>query len=248
MSNSSMNRAKGLYTFQNFLSFIPEGSLLDATNVVIDADGIIQPRRGINKYQSFGSASSVAEQVMSYKNNTLVNYSDSVAYDNGSGSYVTYDGSFPEVDAGLRMKYVEMNGNLYVTTGNGVMKIAAATNDLSIANVSLAGGIAALDGSGVIDYSSPGFFTGLSTVAYRIVFGTTDVNNNLILGSPSQQIVLYNYSTNSGTVDLTFTVPSEITTDYFIKFIVQLLQHLQLQHFFLNLILVMKNSLLLRIQ
>lgn len=212
-----MLKAKGLYTFQNFLSFIPEGSLLDATNAVIDRDGIIEPRRGITQYGTVGVSATddIPKQLLTYKNQVLVHHNSSLAYDNGTGTFADFSPPFNEVDAGLRIKYIEMNGNLYVTNSNGVTKVASNSSDLSTAKVTPAGGINALDGTAVIDYSSPGWFTGLSMVAYRIIWGTTDVNTNEILGAPSSRIIITNFSSNSATVDVTFTVPSTVTTDYF---------------------------------
>lgn len=215
MPNTAMLKAKGLYTFQNFLSFIPEGSLLDATNVVIDRDGIIEPRRGIKQYGTFGTSGDIAKQLLTYKTRVLVHYGSTLAYDNGSGTFANFSGTYPEVDAGLRIKGVEFNGNFYFTTSTGIKKIASNSTTLSTADESDAGGINALDGIGTVDYTSPGFLTGLSKVAYRIVWGTYDVNQNLILGSPSSRIVVTNYDTNSGNVNLTFDVPAGITTDYF---------------------------------
>ena len=210
-----MLRASGLHTFQNFLSFIPEGSLLDATNVVIDRDGIIEPRRGIMQYGSFGSISSIAQQLLTYKGQVLVNYGDTIAYDNGYGDFTNFLGNYPEVEPGIRLKYIEMNGNLYIATGDGVQKIAANTTDLSIALETAAGGIPALDVEGTVNYGTAGFFTGLSQVAYRIVWGTTDINDNLILGDPSSRLVVINPNTTSATVNLTFDIPAGVTTNYF---------------------------------
>lgn len=219
-----MLKAKGLYTFQNYLSFIPEGSLLDATNVVIDRDGIIEPRRGITQYGTVGvGTASVPKQMLTYKNQVLVHHDDVLAYDNGTGTFTDYvypssNDSVPtieELDAGLRLKYIESNGNLYVTNSIGVVKLASDSSDLSTAKLTFAGGINALDGSATINYSAPGWFTGLSMVAYRIVWGTTDINSNEILGAPSSRIVVTNFDTSSATTDVTFTVPSTITTDYF---------------------------------
>lgn len=225
MSNISSLKPKGLFTFQNFLSVIPEGALLDATNVVIDRDGIIEPRRGIAAYGEIGTTNDRAKQLLTYKGRVLAHYDDIIAYDNGTGTFTDFVTDFLEVQAGLRIKAIELNGNCYVTTAEGIKKIAAATSNLALATVTDAGGIKALDGQGVVDYSTPGFFTGLSKVAYRLVWGTKDANNNTILGSPSSRVVLTNsadnggiafdYSLNSAVVDLTFQVPDSITTDYF---------------------------------
>lgn len=217
MANMTNLKARGLYTFQNFLSSIPEGALLDATNVVIDRDGIIEPRRGITRYGEIGATpSNRVKQLLTYKDRILAHYSDKLAYDDGTGTMTDFTGTFPEVEAGLRVKGVEFNGNFYITTNTGIKKISSSTSNLASATISAAGGVKALDLQAVIDYSTAGFFTGFSKVAYRIVWGTKDVNSNLILGSPSNRVVVTNYDpSTTGIVELTFTVPDGITTNYF---------------------------------
>lgn len=218
MGNTSLTKPRGLYTFPNFLSSMPEGALLDATNVILDRDGVIEPRRGIAAYGEIGTVSDRAKQLFTYKGRVLAHYNDVVAYDDGTGNFTDFLEAFDEVQSGLRIKTIELNGNCYVTTASGIKKICSATSDLSTATVSDAGGIKALDGEGFVNYTNAGFFTGLSKVAYRIVWGITDANNNEILGAPSSRIVVTNYDTNSGTVDLTFQVPNSITTtDYFYR-------------------------------
>lgn len=211
-----MLKAKGLWTFPNYLSAVPEGALLDATNCVIDRDGIIEPRRGINQYGNVGVANDRIKQLLTYKNRILAHYNSVLAYDNGSGTFTDFSGVFSEVEAGLRIKAIELNGNCYVTTGSGIKKIASNSSTLSSATISDAGGAKALDVAASVNYTNPGWFLGYSKVAYRVVWGINDVNNNLILGSPSSRTVVVNYGTASATVDLTFPIPDEVTTtDYF---------------------------------
>ena len=57
--------------------------------------------------------------------------------------------------------------------------------------VTPAGGIEALDGIGTLN-DTPGWFTQDAEVAYRIVWGITDANGNLVLGDPSDRIVVDN--------------------------------------------------------
>ena len=57
--------------------------------------------------------------------------------------------------------------------------------------VTPAGGIEALDGVGTLN-NTPGWFLQNSEVAYRIVWGITDANGNLVLGTPSDRIIVDN--------------------------------------------------------
>jgi hypothetical protein len=104
---------------------------------------------------------------------------------------------------------MEANRNLYFTTDEGVKKIDALGS--AVVN---AGGIKALDGSAALTGSS-GFMATNTSVAYRVVWGIKDANENLILGAPSQRILVSNASGGSRDVDLSFTIPDGVTTAHF---------------------------------
>lgn len=295
MSTTSMLKAKGLSVFPNPLSISPEGSQLLAENVIIDRDGIIEPRRGI---KILGTSYDIPKQLLTFKDNILVHSNDVLEYSNGADpatftsfkgksdfsatsvdtatdtitinlhglsegdsvvfsttgtlpspvvagnvyfiknptqntfqlsttatgivlnltttgsgvSTINYDYVFDEVDAGLRIKYIEMNGNLYVTTANGIKKVTQ-NSEYSVTN---AGGIPALDATLQLDISTTlGFLPPNKEVSYRIVWGTKDINDNLILGTASYRAVITNNTESARNVIVTFTVPDGINTDYF---------------------------------
>lgn len=221
MATNLMLKAKGINTFVNDLSEVPEGALLQALNTIIDRDSIIESRRGFNDYGgAFTLDTTRAKQLFSYKNRVLRHSLDDLEFDStGTGVWQQFAGSYSEVDSGLRIKGIEVNGNFFFTTSSGIKKIAATSaSDFSTSSgyVLDAGGVKAVDGYAVVNYVDPGFLLEESKVAYRIVWGYKDANNNLILGTPSPNFVAINYSaTSSGTVDITFTIPSGITTSYF---------------------------------
>lgn len=128
---------------------------------------------------------------------------------------LTFTYNIAEVSAGTRLKSVEANGNLYFTTSNGIKKISSASaGGLSTATITQAGGIKALDVTGAI-HNTSGFLSATSCVAYRIVWGIRDANNNLILGSPSSRIIVRNPTAASKTTDITITIPKSVTTSHF---------------------------------
>lgn len=217
MSQAVMLRAKGLYTYPNTLSEIPEGALSVADNVVIDRNGVIEPRRGFVQYgDTFTLGTDRAKQLLTYKNRILRHYSNILDFDNGSGTFTPFSGSYTETESGLRIKSVEANGNLYFTTSTGIKRISAENaSDFSASPgyIRNAGGPAALDVIGSVLYTTAGFFTAESKVAYRVTWAFKDANGNLVEGSPSSRLVLTNYSTSaSGTTSLTFAIPSSIST------------------------------------
>ena len=217
--------AKGIHTDPNLLSSVPEGALVQADNVVIDRDNVIEPRRGFAQYgNTFGLGTDTAKQLMTYKKRLLVHYTDkllynSVVHENGTdGVFVQFSGSFEETEAGRRIQYIESNKNLYFTTNDGIKKIAAKTAvDFTSASgfITDAGVFKALDLTGQLNFNTEGFFTPQSKIAYRIVWGKRDINDNLLYGSPSPRLVMTNYSEEFPNVDLTFTIPTGLTTDYF---------------------------------
>ncbi len=252
----------GLFTYPDLLGEIPPGALTTASNVVIDRDGVIAPRRGFAVYGGdFGVSSTTAKQLLYYKARILRHWETSLDFDSdGMGTFVNMSNIITEQSPGVKIKGQEMNGNFYFTTDKGIQKISATCaanvspltldgntygntiidtlpstanliNGLAVsgsginpgtiiqtitgptsitisqpaattlvqtpltfgiqAPVTWAGGVEALDG---VAYINPieGWFLQDSQVAYRVVWGTTDENNNLILGTPSQRIVINN--------------------------------------------------------
>jgi len=199
-------QARGLYTFPNLLSNVPDGALAATNNVCIDRDSVVTPRRGNQIYgTAMGSAGVRAKQLMYYKDRILRHWLTNVDADSdGLGTFTILDGPviYPavsavpavveQVDDTIRLKYIEANGNLYFTSAEGIRKLSCLT-DATIASepITLAGGIPALDGTATLN-QTPGWFLPDSAVAYRIVWGTTDNNTNVVLGVPSDRIVIYN--------------------------------------------------------
>lgn len=190
-------KALGLNTSPNQLE-VAEGSLSIASNVVIKRDNIVEPRRGFKLYgDSMPSSTDRAKQLLVYKRRILRHYATTLQYDNGSGTFTDFAGSYSEQEPGYRIRSLEQNGNFYFTTSNGIMKISSATSDFSpdADYITPSGGVKALDGDGTVDVvlgETSGFMPLDSAVAYRFVWGTKDANNNLILGVPSSRVEVYN--------------------------------------------------------
>lgn len=228
MATSSMLKAKGLYTFQNYLSQIPEGSLFVANNVNIDRDGIIEPRRGI---KVLGNINSFSKQLINYKNRILAHHGTklSAQSDFNDGVFNELVGDIQEVDPNLRIKSIEMNGSLYVTSKTGIKKVLKDPNIANTYYITNSGGINALDLQLSLDIgpgsSTSGFFGPLSAapgdrnveVAYEVVWGTKDLNNTLILGKPSSREILTNTTGEYRNVRVSFIVPPDVTPDYFFQ-------------------------------
>jgi hypothetical protein len=194
-------RANGLQTQPNSLA-TQDGSLHIASNVVIRRDGIIEPRRGFKLYGTPLPIGFLIKQLFSYKNRLFRHYNNKIEFQDkinneGEITFKECDGEYLEPEEGIRIKSIESNGNLYLTTDDGIKKISLKDeSDFKSTNIIKDAGVfKALDISGELDIQ-PGSISGYlpqdSTVAYRVVWGIRDKNNNLILGTPSQRLEIYN--------------------------------------------------------
>lgn len=203
-SSTTVNlKALGLNFSSNALELAP-GSMLEANNVIIRRDDVVESRRGYKIFGEQTPSSEPIKQLMVYRDRILRHYGSKLAFqdgtlNDGTAKFTEFNGTFDEVEPGLRTKYIQSkNGNFYFTSDEGIKKISAATsNDLSAAAgyVTQAGGIKALDLDARIntvfgDQSS--FFTENSVVAYKLVWGKIDENNVEVLGTPSERAIVYN--------------------------------------------------------
>lgn len=204
MASSTVNlKALGLNFSPNALE-LPPGSLIEANNVIIRRDDVVESRRG---YKLFGEEipnSETAKQLTVYRQRILRHYGDTIAYqdgvlNNGKANFTEFSGSFTEVETGLRIKSIQSkNGNFYFTTNEGIKKISAANADEFTTNagyITQAGGVKALDLQARIDTTigdQESFLPENSTVAYKLVWGKIDANNVELLGTPSERVVVYN--------------------------------------------------------
>lgn len=199
-------KPKGKYTYPNPLSEVPSGALIRALNVILSRPSVIEQRRGIN---NFGNVlANNPTQLYNYQNRIIVHHGTTLSYDStGTGNWTNYTGSFTKPTGALVMRSFQANKNIYFTTSTGFKKL-----DVLTGTPVSAGAPAGLDGSG--STTGSGWFTNNTQVAYRILFGYTDANNNLILGAPSQRIVVSNNSGVATNVSLTFTLPAGLTTSW----------------------------------
>lgn len=215
----TLKKCAGLVTFQNEI-FKSEGALEVADNLVIDADDTIESRRGFAEYgDAFPSLGDRAKQLLEYKGRILRHYNDMLQYDSdGNGTFLDFSGSYLEVVDNLRIKAKEINRNLYFTTSNGVKKISAVdASDFTTATnyIKDAGGPKALNLDTTLNFTDSGFLPPQSKVAYRVVWGITDNNNNVVLGAPSSRSILTNTSEDINTPEtISLLFNSNSTSDY----------------------------------
>lgn len=201
---------KGLFTYPNPLSQVPPGAMAVAQNVVIDRPGMVETRRGFDFYGT--TLPSGAVKAFVYMSRLLFYCSGGqLVYDsNGSGTWSTYSGLYSPPSGGF-LNTTQANGNFYYTTNNGVYKIDALTG-----TPRQAGGPEGLDVTAAVSGVGTAVVTN-SQVAYALVWGYLDANNNLILGAPTQWAYYVNTSGSTNDISVTTTIPAIVTTSYFVQ-------------------------------
>jgi hypothetical protein len=215
MASQVTLKALGLNYSPNNLS-LPEGSLVVANDVIVRRDNVIESRRGFEEYsENFGDINSRSKQIISYKERILNHFSTVLQYATGTlnaeGKEIFQDFNsvgqeFNETQAGLRIKSIEANKNLYFTTSEGIKKISARTaEDFKQGMITNAGAVKAIDFTAELNITQGqqlGFLGFDSAVAYRILWGYKDLNDNLILGAPSNSVSVYNYLSDVCSLDI----------------------------------------------
>ena len=212
---------KGLY-FQENTFDLPAGALESAENVIIEDTNTISKIRG--QYDYYESADPIVG-LTSFDNFLVAFYTKSVGYLQdtgtepnltGSNTAISFDTpvdiSFTEVE---RPKFAQSNGNLYFTSDDGILKLGSVED-----SIFQAGAPPALDLFGSYDIGTSANWWDISTsdptgktVGYRVLFGYTDPNDNLILGAPSGIFTINNpvvegSGTSAGAGPYTITVTS----------------------------------------
>jgi len=216
-------KCRGLKTFDNELSN-NDGYLTKADNIVIDTPDVAEPRRGLSQYgDELPSSTDRAKQLLVYKDRILRHFGSTLQFDDSTGTFTSFTESLTEPSGTARIKGKESNGNFYMTSNSGIKKISATSASQIVAgSIEQAGGPKALDLEGQLDFTTAGFLPSSSKVAYRIVWGKRDNNNNIILGSPSSRLVITNSTSDvnlSETISITTVASASITdlTYFFIS-------------------------------
>jgi hypothetical protein len=194
---ANLIKCAGLITHGSELSR-KEGALVKATNINVDEDGVITPRRGFNDYGNATDevTSKPVKQLFEYKQRLFRHFEDQIQFEDENGLFQDIAGSYIELREGYRIKYQEAKSNMYFTTEEGIKRISiekqADLSSTSTVTIEQAGVPKAAYMEGTASNTVGGFLPAQSKVAYRFLFGRKDNNNNLLLGSPSARHVISN--------------------------------------------------------
>lgn len=183
----------GLFTNPSTFNGVPVGAASAADNLNIDRENIASCRRGFDFYGN-PLGTGVIKNLIQYQTSLIASTSDNLLwYDsNAAGLWAQYPGSYtpPSSLAGSRIRSVQANKNLYLTTNLGIYKTdVLATAPYQAGAPKGLGGTATINNTG-----GSGFMTNDTFIGYEVVWGYTDANNNLILGPPSELVVVGNES------------------------------------------------------
>lgn len=203
-----ITKCLGLVTQFNPLTLAP-GALAKADNCYIRRENIIEDRRG---YKLYATKSNNVAQLLTYRSRVLVHNGTVLSYDNGSGTFADYSGSY-SAPSSARMRSVEAFSNLYATTSTGTKVFVDITGTAG----RLAGAPRALDPSYTLT-GSTGFLANSYQCAYRSTIQRTDANGNVVTGYPSQRLWVINAAGGTRNVNLTEYLPSEAVAGDVIQF------------------------------
>lgn len=198
--------ARGLVTAPNPL-LVPRDALITADNIILDRPGLIQSRRGFQRYTNAlgGPAWSVAPWatylVANFNSLTSPSGLRINSSNDGTGSWQSLtvpEGSVTNtVTNGERMQTAEAIGSLFLTCAQGVRKLVNGSPVTApfaglpqCLGFNKAGPTNILTGTG-------GFLADGYCVAYRALVGRT-IGTTVQLGAPSSRTLLANVSSSSG--------------------------------------------------
>lgn len=210
-------KLKGLFLMRNSFE-VPDGAMEEALNVVIANDDLITSRRGF--YQYFDIVSGTANNLFNFINTLFCVYNNKIAYyrntgssPNETGSQTILGGTAVSVTGDRVSRNVKQSGNMYFTTDSGVLKVEGVADVPPEYDILISGAPPGLDLDVFcynLNITDPGNESpvGAGKIAgYRVVFGYTDANKNLILGAPSS-IKTISYPVLQGT----YTSSGSMTT------------------------------------
>ena len=197
MAKNSYNftPTKGLYINNNSVLEVPEGVCEVCSNVLLSREGIHQKRRGFTRVHT---GLTDITSILPYESN-LFAIDDGALYKCVNGVPTT---EYTGVTFSANVQSAEASGNLYLAdSGEQVYKLDGLTGTLKNAGVPKA-----LDLSISETYIAGSIHEPNTQVAYRVLFGYRDENNNKLLSAPSALVSITNPVTTASASESTGTV------------------------------------------
>lgn len=205
-------KAKGLWTNPNEFSAVPLGALRKADNCVVDADDVLEQRRGNERIAAYPDGNDRGFRFISFQSQIMSMWTaGKVGYRNGT-AFTPLTGTYSNPDDNLaRRRFLKAASSLFFTSLAGVYKLETYNGTPVTAGVPKGLDIElALAGAS-------GFLATANQSAYRVVWGIRDAANRVQKGAPSGRAIIINGSGGDRDVTLVITIPSGITTSHFFQ-------------------------------
>lgn len=195
-------KSTGLFSHQNPLS-APPGSFKFTTNTVMRREDITETTRGSKVVFSF---SDYIHKIMDFRGRAITQSGLVLSYDStGAYNFINYANPFEGPNYPIFS--ASANQNFFFTTSKGIYKIDAITNQPRQAGVPQG-----LGGIPTLIAPTANILPDGQTIAYRVIWGYKDANDNTILGAPSPRAVISNSSGGPQDISLQFFIPDDIDT------------------------------------
>lgn len=189
MSQIEIKKVFGL-ELQSNSYLVREGSFEILENCTLVQDDIVSKRSGKRLFKTLGAVE--GKTLAEYQAKLLCICDDRIEVytQNSAGELVsTAVLSGETVAVSGKSRTAQSNGNMYFTTDNGILKLESVTAPVLTAGIDPATDIQIIT-QAQSDIET--FFTPDSQIAYRVLFGRKDANNNFVLGAPSQVAIATN--------------------------------------------------------
>lgn len=213
---------KGLNLQQNSFQDTAQGFLEIAENIIFAQDDIIQKRNGYATFLSSPPANPV--DIIDYKNKLILTSINSISRidQTNSGDFSSLTTLSGQTFTISLPRSAQAGGNLFIPSNNFIVKLEDTTSSLLKAGISKAPDLLYLPlGSGSSYAVTTGIHAPDTQIGYRVLFGRKDVNQNLILGAPSEftqtaNLLITATSISISTFDVTVTYNSHglVTNDF----------------------------------
>lgn len=192
---------------------VDKGALARAENVVINSPNTLSSRRG---FKQFGDAITISGQesvkrIWDY-DGFMYLYTGSRIFKEDTaqtGDWSAISGTYTEADTDIGLQVLKFGTSFLFNTTVGIKRLESGTV-YSAGEYKALGGSAALTTGTILDGTGSG-----NCFAYRIVWGREDADGVVHYGSPSDRINISNNTASANDVNVTFLIPSGITTSYF---------------------------------
>jgi hypothetical protein len=213
---------KGLNLQQNSFQDSTQGFLEIAENIIFAQDDIIQKRNGYATFLSSPPPSPV--DIIDYKNKLILSSATTISRIDQtiSGDFQSIVNLVGQTFTISLPRSAQAGGNLFIPSNNFIVKLEDTTSSLLKAGISKAPDLLYLPlGSGSSYAVNTGIHAPDTQIGYRVLFGRKDVNQNLILGAPSEftqtanlLITATSISIATSNVTVTYAAHGLVTNDF----------------------------------